>query len=196
MTEKLIDLLTKVQERKSKPMTRRRKTMLTVILLALLTFTATIACGAPTPTAQSTGQAQTEQAFGQQSAAVPYPADQLTNSLERQNLRDKLLRTNDPAKIGYVYLTNFGTIFGYYTVKGKVSSNQSQMTTDQLIINRFSTSGDGAVVNAPGDDGSYGPNEPGIFFFTTSGTLVTTDLNYIWSDQPLPLDVPRLDPQG
>jgi hypothetical protein len=146
--------------------------------------------------AQESGQKLTEQAYKQQSEAVPYPADQLTDSLERRNLAERLIRTNDPSVQGYVYLMNFGTIVGYYSVKGKVSSTQSQMTTDQLLEYGCDDALQGcqlATVNAPGDDGSYGANEPGIFFFTTEGVMVTTDLNYIWSDQPLPIDVPRLN---
>jgi hypothetical protein len=63
------------------------------------------------------------------------------------------------------------------------------MTTDNLIIDRYE--GD-VVVNAPGDDGSYGANEEGIFFFTTEGAMVTTSLDYIWADNQIAIDVPRL----
>lgn len=148
------------------------------------------ACQAGTPSsAQDEGQALTEQAYTQQSKAVPYPADQLRDSLERKNLRERLLRTNKADAQGYVYLMSFGQVIGYYTVQGKVSSTQSQMTTDNLVIDRYE--GD-VVVNAPGDDGSYGANEPGIFFFTTEGQMVTTNLDYIWSDNPISIDVPRL----
>jgi len=147
------------------------------------------ACEEAGNTAQGEGQAVTEQAFDQQSKAVPYPVAELKDSLERRNLKDRLLRTNKPDAIGYVYLMNFGQIVGYYTIKGKVSSTQSQMTTDNLIIDRYE--GD-VVVNAPGDDGSYGPNEEGIFFFTTEGAMVTTSLDYIWADNQIAIDVPRL----
>jgi hypothetical protein len=154
------------------------------------------ACSENTPqtSAQNEGQAITEQAFEQQSKAVPYPVNELKDSLERRNLSDRLLRTNKPEAIGYVYLMNFGQIVGYYTIKGKVSSTQSQMTTDNLIIRKCNT-GNGCndvVVNAPGDDGSYGPNEDGIFFFTTEGAMVTTSLDYIWADNQIAIDVPRL----
>jgi len=143
--------------------------------------------------AQSSGQAQTEEAFRQQSGAVPYPANELKDSLERRNLKERLLRTNNPSAIGYVYLLSFSKPLGYYTIKGKVSSTQSQMTTDNLVIDRCSGSTCPVVVNAPGDDGSYGANEPGIFFFTTEGAMVTTDLDYVYSDQPIPFDVPKLN---
>lgn len=149
----------------------------------------------PTSNAQKQGQKQTEQAFKQQSTAVPYPADLLKDSLERRNLREKLLRQNKPNQIGYVYILSFGKFLGYYTIKGKVSSNQSQMTTDNLIAKAdFGEGWESQVVNAPGDDGSYGENEPGIFFFTTEGALVQVSTDYIYSDQPINVgDVPELN---
>lgn len=144
--------------------------------------------------AQQSGQKDTEIAFSQQKDAVPYPKEQLRDSLERRNIRERLLRTNKAEAIGYVYLMSFGKIIGYYVVKGKVTSTQSQMTTTDLVesCNAYSTAC-AVTVPAPGDDGSYGDNEPGIFFFTQSGQMVTTSLDYIWSDNPLPIDVPRFD---
>ena len=37
-------------------------------------------------------------------------------------------------------------------------------------------------------------NKPGVFFFTTNGVLVETSMNYIYSDSPLPVDAPKLNP--
>lgn len=167
---------------------------ITAALIAAFTLVSLGACSeTPKATSQSEGQKVTEQAFEQQSKAVPYPVDQLKDSLERRNIRERLLRTNDPDKVGYVYLLNFGKVLGYYTIKGKVSSTQSQMTTDQLVVKAdFGEGWESAVVNAPGDDGSYGANEEGIFFFTTEGAFVTTSLDYVYADQPLPFDVPEL----
>lgn len=156
--------------------------------------------GTPTSNPQKDGQKLTAQAYAQQAAAVPYPVSQLTDSLERRNVRERLLRTNKPNATGYVYLLSMtGGYIGYYVVKGKVSSTQSQMTADQLIqpCSQGGDSGSGncaAVVNAPGDDGSYGANEPGIYFFTSDGTMVTTSMPFIVSDQPLPVNAPKLNP--
>lgn len=145
--------------------------------------------------AQNSGQAQTEQAFNQQQTAVPYPVDQLKDSQERRNLKERLLRQNNPNAISYLYVLSFAQPLGYYVVKGKVSSTNSQMITDNLVLDRCSGSTCPVVVNAPGDDGSYGPNEDGIFFFTTTGVMVQTSLDYVVSDQPIPfgkVDVPKL----
>lgn len=141
--------------------------------------------------AQKEGQKLTEQAFEKQQKAVPYPVEQLDFSLERENLRKKLLMFNDPDKVGYVYVMNFGRFIGYYTVQGKISSTQSQMTATDLAA-KLCEGCDRFVVTAPGDDGSYGDNEPGIFFFTTSGVYVSTNMDYVYVDQPMQIDVPEL----
>ena len=176
------------------------------IIVALSIGVLVLAGCSPQPTsgAQTSGQQDTEQAFKQQSAAVPYPKAQLGDSLERRNLSRNLLNNNTPNKIQYVYLLSMtGGYIGYYVIKGKVSSTQSQMTADQLIVwtcpgypsvtSCDSSRMQPSVVNAPGDDGSYGANEPGIFFFTTEGTEVRTSLEYVESDQPLPVNAPKLN---
>ena len=177
-------------------MTKRIASILTVLFLALGLVACTDDSGKSS--AQETGQKLTEQAFEQQQGAVPYPADQLKDSLERRNLRERLLRQNDPDRIGYVYFFPFGSDkpFGYWTIKGKVSSTQSQMTTDTLLVDVDGDSTRERIpVTAPGDDGSYGENEKGVFFFTTEGAQVQVCEDcYFYSDQPVPVgSIPELN---
>lgn len=124
--------------------------------------------------------------------AVPYPVAKMKYSLERANIRERLLRFNNPNKIGYVYLLYpTGQVAGYYTIKGKVSSTDSQMTTQDQVVKRCDTNVTGCVfltVRSPGDDGSYGVNEPGIFFFTTEDVIDESNLLYFYSDAPLKLN--------
>jgi hypothetical protein len=181
---------------RSRPLYRRVFVLGIAALIVIIAVGVLAGCtsDAPTKGAQGEGQQQTEDTFSRLSKEAPYP--HMTSSLERHNLIRKLEAENKPNQIGYVYLQSFGKVLGYYTIKGKVSSNNSQMTTDQLVIDGCPGGSDGrcpTVVNAPGDDGSYGPNEPGVFFFTTEGTLVKTDLDYVYSTQPLPFDVPQLN---
>lgn len=165
-----------------------------LVILAVVPLMTLAACSeSPKSNAQSTGQKLTEQAFAQQQKTVPYPAAELTYSLERENLRKRLLIETNPDKIGYVYVMNFGRFIGYYTVKGKISSTQSQMTTSQLVVESdFGEGWESQVVDAPGDNGSYGENERGIFFFTTSDAYVSTNMDYVYLDQPMQIDVPEL----
>lgn len=180
---------------------RKIARIIAMLIVVILGAGALSSCESDESTPQKEGQAQTEQAFEQQSTKVPYPADQLTDSLERRNVRERLLRLNDADKIGYVYFFPFGSgePFGYWTIKGKVSSTQSQMTTDVL---QADTPDDGsrakdAIVTAPGDDGSYGENERGVFFFTTEGAMIQVCEDcYFYADQPVNIGgIPELNTQ-
>lgn len=140
-------------------------------------------------TACTSGTAE-EKARDKQQAATQAPGD----SLEKKNLAEKRKREENPNAIGYVYLMSFGKVLGYYVIKGKVSSNGSQAAPEQDIV-WTCRKGDCApvVVDSAQDDGSYGDGDPGIFFFTTEGVKVVTDLDYVQSDQPIAFDVPKLN---
>lgn len=114
---------------------------------------------------------------------------QIKDSLEKKNLQKKRDREENPNTVRYLYLMNFGQIVGYYVTKGKISSNGSQIGPENDVIYAHSS---GHVVDSSKDDGTYGAGDPGIFFFTTDDVMVETSLDYIQSDQPLAIDVPRL----
>lgn len=111
------------------------------------------------------------------------------NSLELENLQKKRDKEDDPNAIRYVYVVSYAQIIGYYVAQGKISSSASQIAPETELVSRWS---EGFVVESAKDDGSYGPGDPGIFFFTTDGAMIETDMNYITSDVPLTIDVPRL----
>ena len=116
-------------------------------------------------------------------------------SQECVNLKKKFERDNDPNRVTYVYLLSWtGEFIGYYVAKGKVSSNQSQMgpMDTKMQLCTWSDSGCWGIVEAPGDDGSYGPNEDGIFFFAVDGTKITWNGMYVQSDRPLTIKAPLL----
>lgn len=133
------------------------------------------------------------------SQAVPYPfANSMpTDPLERENLARRLIAQNSSGSTAYVYLFTYsGQVIGYYVIKGKVSSTGSQMTSTQVNVdcNNNTSCTDDAI----GDDGSYGPEEGGqngVFFFTTTGTLVETNQPWVSSTTPIKLyaNVPQLD---
>lgn len=113
--------------------------------------------------------------------------------LEVKNLKEKAERENDPNATRYVYLWVPGDSkpVGYYVLKGKVSSSGSQMGPEQELIRRCSGC-DSHVMDSAKDDGSYGEGDPGIFFFLANGTMTDTNLIYLSTDAPLPLNVPLL----
>lgn len=110
-------------------------------------------------------------------------------SLEIKNLKKKKDREEDPNVIQYVYIYSFGQPIGYYIAKGKVSSSGSQIGPEMETMGNYR---DSSVVDSAKDDGSYGSGDPGIFFFTPEDIKIETSLDYILSDAPIPVDVPRL----
>ena len=143
--------------------------------------------------AEKTSDAIAASAF----TAVPYPlaSVQAGGFLERKNVSERLKRFSSANKIGYLYLMSFGKFVGYYVVKGKISSVESQLTNTNQVWDAGSGEQGETVVDSIGDDGSFGPNEggtKGVFFFTASGTMVETTLDWVYSDQPLKIDVPNL----
>lgn len=122
------------------------------------------------------------------------PVPRLQTSLERQNIARRLLLLNDENRMFYVYLINYGKIVQYYTARGKVSSVNSYLTASEQIVSdptcKQHAIGDAEpscymAVEAPDQDGSYGSNGQGIFFFTTEGAYVEWNGDYLVSDFPL-----------
>jgi hypothetical protein len=114
------------------------------------------------------------------------------DSLTCKNLKEFERRNSDPNRRTYVYLVNMhGEPFAYWVAKGRVSSTQAQMApTDQVLdINPLPSEREWAIMEGPGDDGSSGPNEDGIFFFTEAGNhlIVIGGGEYILSDAPFAL---------
>lgn len=169
-------------------------TSITIILISLLAL-AVAACR----TGQGyEGQGETQRVeakFSEEQqerllAAHPQPA--LNYSLERVNLTERVNRFNDPNKVSYIYLlSDTGQIYTFLTIKGKVSSVNSKLSTGEQIVDDpfgYGTSGvGGQVVESPQEDGSYGTNGDAIFFFTTENIYVEWNGKYLLLDQPLQL---------
>lgn len=169
-------------------------------LTGLVVVAATVAgCSSSTskPDSQQQQQQITENYSQKLNTAVPYPLAQMNDSLERSNLRERLLRYNQPTKISYVYVLSYdGHVLSYYTIKGKVSSTQSQLSNTQNIQGcpQGSSGTCGVVVDSMGDDGSFGPEEGGsngIFFFTTDGVLIETSMPFVVTDAPEKINADR-----
>jgi hypothetical protein len=176
-----------------------KRTVVILVAMLMSVVLAASSCNNEPSKQRQELQKQSSDTFDKQRAAVPFPGDELVESLERRNLAERLRRFNEPNKIGYVYYVPFGNILGYWTIKGKVSSTQSQMNpSDELTDDLSDCQGcfESQVLESAGDDGSFGPNEAGVFFFTTNGTMVQIpEDDYFYSDQPVTLgaDIVNLD---
>lgn len=151
-------------------------------------------------TAQGKKIAAMEDVTKAQEAAVPFPAQELKNSLDRSNLAKRLVRNNNPNAISYLYvLSNTGVPVGYYVLKGKLTSTESSILPTDTVIDVCGGTGDGycpEIVQGGGDDGTYGQNENAVFGFTAEDVMVTIrSENWMQSDAPLSIQVPDLTPK-
>jgi hypothetical protein len=111
---------------------------------------------------------------------------------ERRTIAKWAEAWDKPSIPTYVYLISFGKVIGYYVCNGKPASTRSYLTPEENVASYYSGN---PVVDAPDIDGTYGDNNPGIRFFTSSGVAVEwagDGASYIYSNAILPLDVPLL----
>lgn len=161
------------------------KKLLIVPLVLLLA-----GCTGYVPDTSTIEQQKTEE--NQTKLLSAQPPVTLDWSLERENINKRTTLWNNPNKVSYVYLINYGKVMAFYTIKGKISSVNSQITNpEQLSITRKETNGswqyiDG-VIASPAEDGSYGTNGDAVYFFTTEGAYVEYRGDYMLADQPLQL---------
>jgi len=169
----------------------RNPTLVLIPILAVICFVS-ISCSENIKTGESTKREmeQTEENHQRLVEAVPPP--RLKDSLERRNLSRRLERFNDSEKISYIYLVSYGKVMAFYTMKGKVSSVNSLLTSPDQIVG-MDHSGETytyLVISSPDLDGSYGSNGDAIFFFTTEDVYVEWRGEYMLADQPLQLTTP------
>ena len=119
--------------------------------------------------------------------ATPAPA--IEKSLERENLKERLVRFNDENKVSYIYLlSDMGSVITFFPIKGKVSSVNSMMTTTEQLVSPYKSQAEGtSVISSPDLDGSYGSNGDAIFFFTTENVYCEWNGKYFLCDRPLKL---------
>lgn len=167
--------------------TRKKAALVGVALVALLLTTAGSCGGEDTEQNDPVANANYEA----QKKSVPIP--NLSDSLERRNIAEHLKRNNQPDRTRYLYVyTRTGAPIGYYIIKGKVTSAGAQLTPTDDIVDPCSSSYCPTVVQGPTDDGSYGGDEGGIYFFTSDGIEIQTNLDWVVTDAPMKIDAPQL----
>lgn len=147
-----------------------------------------MASGCNNSSSVSTEQDQVQNNQDKLVTAVPLP--NLSNSLERANISKRLQTFDDPNKVSYIYLINYGKVMAFYTIKGKVTSSTKRLTSDEKLaqdIDCGEYTCSNVVMEAPSLDGSYGASDEYIFFWTTDGVYVQWSGDYMEVDQPLKL---------
>lgn len=178
----------------------KKTTLITVgaLILVVAGFGASkvFACGGWFESACDTATQTVSNNQKKMETAVPLP--QLQSSLERQNISKRLQLFSDETKVSYIYLISYGKVMAFYTVKGKITSGSKRLTSSQLLVdscgNLIQPGVDqpcgttaGTAVSAPELDGTFGDSSPYIFFWTTDGTYVQWNGEYMMADQPLQL---------
>ena len=165
----------------------KKKTIVLFILFGITGLVLT-GCSGGSNTAEKEQQLTEE---NQSRLLKSQPPVKLDWSLERENINKRTELWNESEKVSYIYLMSYGNVVAFYTVKGKVSSVNSQVTNPEQVVDSCTTSCEGdKVLPSPAEDGSYGTNGDGIFFFTTEGVYVETALDYVLVDQPLKINTP------
>jgi len=158
-------------------------TIITIAFMAVSIIGMLVGCDATSTAAKE--QKQTE--ANQSRLLEAQPPVSLKWSLEREQINKRTTLWNDPNKVSYIYLINYGKVLGFYIIKGKVSSVNSQITNPMQT--RKSHQGI-TTLPSPAEDGSYGTNGDAIFFFTTDSIYVEWKGDYMLSDQKMNLSTP------
>lgn len=163
------------------------KKFISILVILTLAMGLLVGCDEPSqPNLRDTLQQSSDKiASNQQTLEKKQPAPTISYSNERANLIKRATTFNQLNKVSYIYLfTKAGTLAGFYTVKGKVSSISSYLVPDEQIV-RDPYASQALTVQAPDIDGSYGTNGGGIFFYTTDDTYVEWNGEYMLCDKPL-----------
>lgn len=168
---------------------RRRVAYTTLGAIAVFLFAGASACD-PTTNSQSDAQKTTEAYQDAATKTVPYPLDKMKAGgwTERRLLQEHLLRQNDPNGVRWVvWLSQQGQVIAQWPIKGMVFDPNSQLSNAQSIT--WGSGGGSGVVDAPGDNGTWGPEAGTAAFFTTGGVEIQLPKAAIWVEADAPLNI-------
>lgn len=172
-----------------KKLNRRRAALTALGATAVFLFAGASSCD-PSTNSQSDAQKTTEAYQQAATGTVPYPLDKMKAGgwTERRLLQEHLLRQNDPNGTRWVvWLSQQGQVIAQWPIKGMVFDPNSQLSNSQSIS--WSGNGGSGVVEAPGDNGTWGPEAGAAAFFTTSGVEIQLPPSAIWVEADAPLNI-------
>lgn len=176
-----------------KPITARLRNRALFVAALLAVALPVAACTSSTPDNIPQNDKQANANYDAQKKNDPIPG--LNDSLERANIIEHLKRNNQADRVRYIYLlADTGGIYAYFVIKGKVSSTGAQLTPTDNVVDVCSNASEYCpqVVQGPTDDGSFGGDEGGIYFFTDTGMEVQWNGRWLVTDVPLKIQTPTL----
>lgn len=165
-----------------------KKTYIKYLLLCVLACS--FICATDTECSDSSrSQAEAVQEVSIQKAMSSVEIPTVSYFQERKTIARWTKYWDKPNVVAYLYLISYGTIIGYYVIDGKPASSRSYLFPEEKYF------AEGAVLSTPDIDGTYGENNPGIRFFTSSGIPAEyggNGMSYLYTASPLPINVPLL----
>lgn len=108
----------------------------------------------------------------------------ITRSLERENIRQRLLVSNDPLTLQWIYPMSAGRVLGRFPVKGKVTSGSKRLTPSSVLdTGTYDETGE-----LPDEAGAYGNSVDYIFWFDPTGEIHQHRGDYFVSPRPYQID--------
>jgi hypothetical protein len=171
---------------------KTRTKNLTIAAIGTVLLFAASACD-PNSDSQTTSQSLSNTYTNSATKTVPYPLNDMQAGgwTERTMLKEHLERQNNAKALRYItFITQQGQVVATYPVQGMVFDPNSQMTTNQ-IVNGCNSGGNGcgAVTQAAGDNGTWGPEAGAAAFFTTSGVEIQVPASMTWIESDAPLNL-------
>jgi len=156
--------------------------LIAFILLAIVVSLTAESCDDP-PKKTSTQVSNQNNEKIAQAAALAFPTPIVKNFIERKTVSEWVNRWDTTMIITYIYLFANNQCIGYFVCDGKPASTRSYLEPEYRYYMN------GAVLQTPSLDGTYGEDNPGWVFFTADGTAVSWQgqtANILFSDSPLP----------
>jgi hypothetical protein len=158
-----------------------KRIVFSILMCGILFFTFTAASCDIEESSTTKNSRSNEQIAQAAQASVEVPIPQ--NFLERQNVAAWFKNWDVPGKITYLYIFTQQGCIGYFVCDGKPISNRSYLTPEEAYYMN------GAVLQTPSLDGTYGEDLQGIRFKTAKGIWMEfggTNFSYVYSDNPIP----------
>lgn len=107
----------------------------------------------------------------------------INKSLERENIRQRILVSNDPNTLQWIYPMSAGRVIGRVPVKGKVTSGSKRLTASEGYSTSISS-----MQELPDEMATYGSSGEYIFWFDPAGRIHQHKGDYFISTVPYKLE--------
>lgn len=133
-----------------------------------------------------------------QADPIRVPKNAQGDTMEQQNINDRLRVTTDPTKVLWIHLIALdGKIIRRMPVRGKVTSSGKRLEPAKVVVDPHESSGtypkyDGYYTDERIEaDGTYGSSDPYIYWFDPMGRYqqwgTAGGLGYLVTDYPIDL---------